>query len=180
MRFGKRAGIGLMIAIALTMASAGCKAKRRERVATVEEDSGPLASVVRMSEPRTALQLVSGFYSLEYGAWRWTKGEFSVTLYPPAGAAQKGAVLEMKFTVPEVFIVKLGQSTLHCRVNGHVTEPEIISKAGEVTYRRTIPAAALGGEAVTFDFRLDKFFAAGQVEERELGLIVSSVGLLKQ
>ena len=52
-------------------------------------------------------QLVSGFYGIETGAWRWTGKQFAVALGTPAGAAQKGAVLELKLTVPPVTIEKL-------------------------------------------------------------------------
>jgi hypothetical protein len=169
-----------MIVLAITGAAPGCKAKRRVRVETVEEESGPLVSFIRMSEPKNAVQLARGFYGLEQGAWRWTKGEFSVTLRPPAEAEQNGARLEMKITAPEAIMAKIGRTTLQCTVNGHVVEPETIEKPGEFIYKREIPASVLGGEAVTFDFKLDKFIAAGELEERELGLIVSTVGLLKK
>jgi hypothetical protein len=180
MQFGKRVILGLTLTIAVLTGAAGCKAKRRIRVETVEEESGPIASYVRMSEPKTAVQLVRGFYGLEQGAWRWTKSQFSVTLRPPAEAAQKGAQLEMKMTVPDAVISKLTETSLHCTVNGHVVEPEKITKAGELLYHRDIPGSALNTESVTFDFHLDKFLAAGQVEERELGIIVTTVGLIKK
>ena len=180
MRFGIRTWFGLMMIAAVSTAGSGCKAKRRVRVETVEEESGPLASFVRMSEPKTSVQLVKGFYALEQGAWRWSKSEFSVTLRPPAGAAQNGARLEMKLTMPEAVIAKIHETNLLCTINGHTPEPEKINKAGDLIYKRDIPASALTGEAVTLDFKLDKFLAAGQVEERELGLIVLSVGLFKK
>ncbi len=180
MRFGIRAWFGLLTIAAVCIAGGSCKAKRRVRVETVEEDAGPLASFVRLSEPKTAVQLVRGFYALEHGAWRWTKSEFSVTLRPPSGAAQNGARLEMKLSVPDAVIAKVPQSNLLCTVNGLALEPEKIAKPGDLLYKRDIPASALTGDAVTFDFRLDKFLAAGQVEERELGTIVLSVGLLKK
>ncbi len=180
MRFGKCVCLGLTAVIAMAVVGGSCKAKRRVRVETVEEEAGPLAGFIRLSEPKTAAQLVRGFYSLEQGAWRWTKREFSVTLRPPAGAAQNGARLEAKITVPEGVIAKLGHTNLFCTVNGHVVEPEKFDKAGEFIYKRDIPASALSGEAVTLDFQLDKFLAAGQVEERELGLIVTTLGLLKK
>jgi hypothetical protein len=180
MRFGIRALFGLTMIAAISIAGGSCKAKRRVRVETVEEDAGPLASFVRTGEPKTAVQLVRGFYALESGAWRWTKSEFSVTLRPPAGAEQNGARLEIKLTVPEAVIAKIPETNLLCTVNGHAVEPEKINKAGDLLVKRDIPASALTGDAVTFDFRVDKFLAAGQVEERELGLIVLSVGLLKK
>jgi hypothetical protein len=38
----------------------------------------------------------------------------------------------------------------------------------------------LNAPGVTFDFALDKFLAAGQVEQRELGIIVTTIGLLEK
>jgi hypothetical protein len=168
------------MAIGLAAAGASCKAKRRVRVETVEEEAGPLASFVKFSEPKTAVQLVRGFYSLEQGAWRWTKSEFSITLRPPAGSAQNGARLELKASMPEVVLAKIQDTTLRCTVNGQALEPETINKSGEFIYKREVPAAALTADSVTFDFKLDKFLAAGQVEERELGIIVLSAGLFKK
>ncbi len=180
MQIGFRAWTGLVLAVAMTTAGASCKAKRRVRVDTVEDEAGPLASVVRMSEPKTAVQLVRGFYALEQGAWRWTKSQFSVTLRPPSGVAQNGARVEMKLTVPEAVIAKVPVMTLFCTVNGQALEPEKITKAGDLLYQRDVGGSALTGEAVTFDFHVDKFLAAGQVEERELALIVLSIGLVKK
>jgi hypothetical protein len=180
MKIRWRVGLHLAMALTLAMAAGSCKAKRRVRVDTVEEESGPLASVVRMSEPKTAVQLVRGFYALESGAWRWTKSQFSVTLRPPAGAAQNGAKLEMKMTTPEAVLAKIQTMTLFCTVNGQALDPEKIGKAGDLTYRREVSATALTGDAATFDFHFDKFLAAGQVEERELAAIVLSVGLYKK
>ena len=180
MQNGSRAWIGLAVALALAASTGGCKAKRRIRVDTVEEEAGPLAGTVRMSEPRTAVQLVRGFYALEQGAWRWTKSQFSVTLRPPANAAQNGARLEMKITMPEAVLAKVQSTSLFCTVNGQALEPEKIAKAGDLLYQRDVPGSALTGDAVTFDFHVDKFLAAGQVEERELALIVLSVGLVKK
>jgi hypothetical protein len=54
---------------------------------------------------------------------------------------------------------------------------ETYSSAGEYTFTVDVPAAALGDEAVTVDFALDRFLPPGAVDTRELGLIVSSIGL---
>ncbi|MBM3796300.1 MAG: hypothetical protein FJW31_20065 [Acidobacteria bacterium] len=165
----------------LTGTLAGCKAKRRTRVETVEEEAGPLASVVKMSDPRTAVQLVRGFYGLEQGAWRWTKSEFSVTLRPPNGSAQAGARLEIHLTVPEAVLAKVGGSTaLSCTVGGQALEPKTYSKAGDFAYARDVSPSVLTADAASFDCKVSKFLAAGQVEERELALIVLEAGLVKK
>lgn len=180
MSFRARACLSLILAFSFTFATAGCKAKRRVRVETVEEEAGPLVSFVKMSEPKTAVQLVRGFYSLEAGAWRWTKGQFSLTLRTPAGAAQNGARLELKGVLPDAVISRVHETTLECVINGQAIEPLKLTKEGEFLLTRDVPASALSADSVTLDFRLDKFLAAGQVEERELGIIVLSVGLFKK
>ena len=169
------------LAVCALLLGEGCKAKRRTRVETVEEEGGPLASVVKMSEPRTAVQLVRGFYGLEQGAWRWTKSEFSITLRPPTGSAQSGARLELNLTVPEAVLAKVGGSTsLACTVSGQALEPETYSKPGDFTYTRDVSPSVLTADAASFDCKVSKFLAAGQVEERELALIVLGAGLVKK
>jgi hypothetical protein len=166
-----------LVCAALLMPAIGCKRSRKPRVEVVEEDGSSLTSTIEMADTRTAVQLVKGFHELEGNSWRWTLGRFAVTLKVPEGAAQSGAQLELRLTVPGVTIEKLGATTLSASVNGLAIEPEKYVKPGEVVYLRAIPASALTGEAVTVDFALDKFFAAGQVEQRELGVIVTAVGL---
>ena len=43
--------------------------------------------MIRMSDPATADQLISGFYDMEGegdNAWRWTGPDFTLALAPPA------------------------------------------------------------------------------------------------
>ncbi|MEZ5353623.1 MAG: hypothetical protein R2762_13375 [Bryobacteraceae bacterium] len=158
----------------------GCKSSRRARVTTVEEESGALRSRLELSDPATAIQLVKGFHQLEPDGWRWTMGQFTVTLLVPKEAAKKGGKLKVELTYPEPVLAKLGAATLKASVDGLALEPQTYSAAGGTTYEREIPASALGGETVTIDFSLDKFLNAGDVEERELGMIVSAFELSSQ
>ena len=55
---------------------------------------------------------------------------------------------------------------------------ETYTQHGPYTYTRDIPASLLTAEALRIDFRLDKSLPPGTGgDQRELGLIVSSVGL---
>lgn len=156
----------------------GCRAPESVPVETIEEaPSAPLAPMVHAADPKAAFQLVKGFYEIEQNAWRWTAREFSVTLRPPARADEKGAVLRLKLTVPEPVIAKLKSVQLSARVGEATLEPETYSKPGEYIYARDVPASALGGDAVTVDFSLDKALPPGEVDQRELGIVVTSVGL---
>jgi hypothetical protein len=161
----------------VTLAPAGCKRRNRARAAPVD-DTGPALSVVNVADPEAASQLFRGFYGLENDAWRWTMSHFSATLRPPEGASRNGARLELTGNLPEAVFKRTGRISLSAMVNGHPLPPETLSKAGGFTYSRDVPASALGGAAASVEFATDKALAPGDVDERELALIVTSVGLV--
>ena len=166
------------VLIGVLLAAPACKRQRRSKVTTVEEDQGALASLVLTADPKASIQLLKGFHDIEQNSWRWTRGQFSVVLKVPAGAAQKGASLELRLTVPDPVIQHVKGTTLSSKTVGIQLEPQTFDKAGEYVYKRDIPASALASDAVTIDFALDRFIAAGLIEGRELGVIVMSIGLL--
>jgi hypothetical protein len=167
----------LMIAV-LAVAPAGCKRKKRQTKTepTATQSAGGLATMVHAADPATASQLARGFHGVESNSWRWTAGAFAVTLRPPAGAAQKGAILQLKFVLPDVILAKVKDTTLTAAVNGQKLPPEHYTKPGDYTFSRDVPASMLQGEMVTVDFMLDKFLPASPEDLRDLGLIVTMVG----
>jgi hypothetical protein len=160
--------IAALVAFAV-MGPAGCKRKKNAPPA--------LKSEVAMNETGAETQLKSGFYGIEGGAWRWTARNFSVALLPPAGSAQKGAKLDLKFALPDAVINKLGPMQLSASVSGAALAPERYSKSGSYEYARDVDASALGGGPVTIEFSCDKALAPSGGERRELALIAVSVGL---
>jgi hypothetical protein len=162
--------------LALVILPTACKRHRRVTVQTVEE-APALASVVATADSQAATQLVSGFYGVEQNAWRWTAGRFAVVLRPPRSAATKGATLQLKFTIPDVAMSKMKGVTLSASVNGTALPPETYAHAGQYTYAREVPATMLGGEIARFDFSLDKTMPPTPSDQRELGLVVSLIGL---
>lgn len=169
----------LILAAALA-ASLACNRNKKVNVEVVEEQSTGLASVVHVADPKASIQLVKGFHEIEQNAWRWTMGKFAVTLAPPQGGAQKGANLVLKFSIPEPVADKLKSITLSANVNGTPVAAETFDKSGEHVYSKPVPAAALGGDAVGVEFALDKFFPPGQIDQRELGVVVSTIGFESQ
>ena len=142
-----------------------------------DEEAPRMPTVLMMSDPRAAQQLLNGFYALEQNQWRWTAGKFAVALRPPTAADQKGATLRLKLTVPEVVVTKLKSVTLTARVGGTALAPETYKQPGEYVFAREVPAAALAGQSVKVEFTLDHAIPSGAVEQRELGVVVSMVGL---
>ena len=154
----------------------GCKRKEKIRVQT-DEEGAALASAIHAADPRVATQFVSGFHTVEQNQWRWTMGKFAVVLRPPAGAAEKGATLVLKFAVPDAVISKLKTVSLSASVAGNPLSAETYTQPGEFVYSREIPAKLLTGDTVKVEFTLDKSLPPGDVDARELGVIFSSVAL---
>jgi hypothetical protein len=136
-----------------------------------------LESSVAMGDPRAGAQLLRGFYGIEAGAWRWTARQFSAMLRTPAGAAQNGAVLEFRLTVPDPVIAKLKSVTLDASIGGAIFPPATYDKPGDYAYTAAVPAEQLAGEAVTVNFELDKAMPPNPPELRELGVVAHSVAL---
>ena len=130
-----------------------------------------------MGDPKTATQLISGFYGIEQNAWRWTARRFTLVLRPPLGAAQKGATLQLRLTVPSVIVEKLKTIALSATIDGASFPPETYTQAGDYTYTRDVAPALLAGQSVRVDFQLDKSIPPAGADLRDLGLVVLSAGL---
>ncbi|MFB3828468.1 MAG: hypothetical protein ACE15B_16995 [Bryobacteraceae bacterium] len=154
---------------------AGCK-QRQVRVQQTEEEAPQLATTVHVADPRAAAQLVSGFYDIEQGSWRWTAGKFAVVLRTPRGSAQKGAVLKLKFNIPDAVMGKLGPMAVAASVEGTALKPETYTQPGEYIYSRELAPEVMARDSARVDFHLDKFLPAGAVDSRELGVVVISAG----
>jgi hypothetical protein len=165
-----------LLAAALSVAG-GCRRQPKAHVEATDEEAPTLSSIVHVADPRSAPQLLTGFHELEQNSWRWTMGKFSVILRPPGGAAQNGARLETKLSVPEPVIERLKTVSLTASIGDQALPAETYSKAGDYVYSRDVPASLLTGTSVVVNFALDKFLPPGQIDQRELGIVVITVGL---
>lgn len=95
-----------------------------------------------------------------------------------AAAAQARSVLELQLWVPETSIQALKSLTLTASVGGSTLAPETYRKAGAYTYRRDVDPKLISGDAVRIDFQLDKTMPPGAADLRELGIVVTSAGLV--
>jgi hypothetical protein len=166
----------VLIAAAALLGGAGCKRKVKPNVAATDEAAGELATVVHTADPKCVSQLLRGFYPVEGGAWRWTMQKFAVSLGTPPRAGATGATLEVHFALPDIIIQKLKTVSLSATLNGQALPAQSFDKPGEHVYQAPVPAAALKPAAVTVEFALDKALAPGAHDQRELGIVVSSIG----
>src|SRR5262249_6686305 len=140
-------------------------------------DPRDMASVIQIKDPTTAPQLIRGFHGLE-GQWRWTTSHFTVALRVPPESREKGAVLTLHFTIPEVELQKLktDRMTLSAKIGDAKLPPETFASQGIHVYTRDLPPSALTKDAIDIDFSVDKFL--GPAGPDELGVIVSAVELI--
>ena len=172
-----RSNLQILLVFALAFAPLSCKRAKTVHVEQTEEEGPRLASVLHVSDPKIEPQLISGFYGIEGNAWRWTARQFSVVLRVPAGAAQRGAALDLALTVPQVTIDKLKTVTLSATADGHPLPPETYNQTGQFDYKRDLAPGTLPNSSVRLEFQLDKAMAPANGDLRELGIIVRSISL---
>ena len=115
---------------------------------------------------------LEGFYPPEPGGWRWTKRQFAVIFAGP-GAAR----LILQVYIPDASIQKLGQVKLTARLGDHDLGSQTFRQPGQYTFERDVPAGWMKPGGNRFDFSLDKAVPPSAADERELGIVVASVGL---
>jgi len=115
------------LAIGLLAFTGGCRKPQRVRAGAVDQGENGLRSVVSVADPQTSAQLVRGFHALESNSWRWTKGNFTVTLRPPLNADKDGAWVLLKFSMPESVLSRVGPVRLTANVNGTPIDGETYS-----------------------------------------------------
>jgi hypothetical protein len=133
--------------------------------------SPSISTGVNMADPSQAGQLLNGFYGIE-GKSRWTARDFSVLL-----KATPGAELFLKLYIPDVQIRNLGPITLSADAGGRELSARTYAKSGDYTYSAHAPADALRSGFAVVNFHLDKASVGLNGDARELGVIVTEVGL---
>ncbi len=166
----------LLPTLLLFTLTAACRRPDPLRLQPTIEEPPALASLVRITDPTTATQLLRGFYPLEQNAWRWSAPKFSVVLGAPPSASKKGAGLVLKFSLADSEMASLKRMTLSATAGTVSLAPETYSDSGEHEYRRDVPANAFTEANININFSLDKFFRTEQ-DDRQLGLIVTSIAL---
>jgi len=162
-----------LIIIPLLLLGASCK--RRHKSAGQPQ---PLASTIYAGDPNVATHFLKGFYDIEDNSWRWTGKEFAVELAAPLHSEQKGAQLVLRVAIPDAVIQKSSTVQFSAAIQGYKLEPQIYAKAGKYNYTRDVPADKLQGDVVRVDFAVDHTLPPTEIDKRQLGIIVSEVGLV--
>ena len=167
--------------VAALLASAGCTGQHSR--STVQNDDTPeapkvaMVSSLAMNAPSAPGQLMKGFGALENGQWRWAAGGFSVKLKTPSGASEKGATLSLALSVSDAVLKQVQSQMLTASVGGQKLGSETYTQSGAHVFKADMPTSVLTGDSLTIDFALDHPLPPSASDRRELGVIVSSVGI---
>jgi hypothetical protein len=163
----------ILLVLALSGGIWGCQKEAAKEPSPPPKPERPaLATSIEFS--KESAQIDRGFHEIEYGAWRWTSGNFAFRLgLPPR--APFGSVLTIELTVPEIVIQRSKDANLTCAVNGAPLAPQTWTQAGSYTFRRDVPATAAA--VATVECVVAKAIPPGTPDKRELGIILKSVKL---
>lgn len=131
-------------------------------------------SYIATADLRAAVQLGPGWYQIEEGAWRWMGREATVYLRRPPGG---NPLFEARLYVPPNLLKTVGPTSLEILLNGGLLTREKISQPGEYVIRHSVSAEQLGGEIIRVDLKLDRAMPPSEVDKRELGAVVTALGL---
>ena len=145
--------------------------------ATQTAAAARLPNAIHVADPGVATQLKNGLHPVEQGAWCWTERQFAFALGTPQDTGPAGAILSLRFTLPEPTLNLLNTITLSASVGGVNLRPETYSKVGEHIYTAEVPASLLAGDTILASFELDQAIPPNDVDYRELGVIVSTVSI---
>ncbi len=159
----------------LNLASCSRRQSSQDLPLVEEEHPESMLSTLHVADPKAVPQLLKGWHAVEQGSWRWTEKSFAVAL--KATPAGKPAKLQLKFIIPPPLLARLQSITLNASVNGVSLGPQTYNQAGDQTYTRTIAPAEASGNLIRVDFQLDKALPPDNRDKRELGVVVTSVGL---
>jgi len=171
---------GFTVLCALALLVSGCSKKANQAVQSDQGEpaaNAPLVSSLKMNAPSAKQQLTKGVYGLESGAWRWTAGNFTITLKTPPGAAQKGATLTLNLLATDAVLKQVHSQSLTAAIGSQTIKTEKYVDPGAHAFTADVPASALAGDTVAIDFSLDNSLPPGPADRRELGVIITAASL---
>jgi len=135
-----------------------------------------LLSYLNLGDIRSRPQLVSGWYAIEDGAWRWMAPAAEATLQPPPdGPAQ----FELQLFFPPDFMRRAGSPvTVSVMLNGKPFTTAVYSEPGGHRLANAVPRELLTWPATSVSIRVNPAMPPTGSDQRELGAVVQGLGFV--
>jgi hypothetical protein len=131
-------------------------------------------SYISAGDLRARPQLLSGWYDIEEGAWRWIGKDAEAVLAVPRQAPLE---FELQLFFPPGHMNKAGGPvTVSVLLDGRLFAEQAYSQPGAYTMAQPAPAGLLASPSVKVSIRLDRAVPPTAADERELGAVVRSFG----
>ena len=136
----------------------------------------PEMSELNLGDVRSKAQLVSGWYGIEEGGWRWMSKQAEAVLRVPTETAP---VFEMQLFFPPDFMQRTGGAvTVSVRLDGRLLTRETYLHPGGYRLEKSVPREQLTGPDARVTFQLDRAMPPSASDQRELGAVVSRLGFV--
>jgi hypothetical protein len=148
-----------------------------------DANAGPLPDVPALTplssfsvgDLRARPQLLSGWYGVEEGSWRWMAREAEVALAPPADGP---LVFEMQLYLPPGHMARAGGSvTVSILAGGQLLGAHPYTEPGSYSLVEPLPRELVSHPLTKLTIRLNRAVPPGKGDRRELGLVVQRLGL---
>ena len=138
--------------------------------------SQELPSYLLLGDIRSRPQLVSGWYMIEDGAWRWMAPEAEAVLRPlPDPAAQ----FELRLFFPPDFMRRAGSPvTVSVMLNGKPLTGAIYYEPGSHRVVQNVPRESLTWPTTNVSIRVNPFLPPDSTDQRALGAVVEGLGFV--
>jgi hypothetical protein len=131
---------------------------------------------LKMGDLRSKPQLLSGWYPIEDGAWRWMAKEAEVTLPAPAGVGTRFA---MQLFLPSEPIQRTaGPMRVTVTINGRMITSRTYFENGRYLLEAPVPAGLAEGAANRVNIRWSRALRPAGSDRRELGAVVTELGFV--
>ena len=135
-----------------------------------------LLSYLHLGDIRSRAQLVSGWYSIEDGSWRWMAPEAEATLRPLPDAAMQ---FELQLFFPPDFMSRAGSPvTVSVQLNGQPFASAIYFEPGGHRLAKTVPPELLTWPVTHVGIRVDPYIPPNATDQRALGAVAQGLGFV--
>ncbi len=135
-----------------------------------------MLSYLNLGDIRSRAQLVSGWYAIEDGAWRWMAPEAEATLRPLSGQAVQ---FELQLFFPPDFMRRAGSPvTVSVKLNGKPFTKAFYYEPGAHTISRAVPPELLTWPTTRVSISVNPYLPPSATDQRALGAVVQGLGFV--
>jgi hypothetical protein len=134
-------------------------------------------SYLRLGDIRSRPQLISGWYSIEDGGWRWMSRQAEAVLGAPGG---NPLAFEMHLYFPPDYQRRAGGPvTVSVLIDGRPFAEETYENPGGYRLVRAVPDGLLHAAVSRIGINLSRSLPATGADRRELGAVVQGLGFIE-